>query len=200
MSKSFLKVIAAASVLMAATACTGSGEQGKPSPTSGGSSSTSGTSGSAKELPKRPAELTLNGVDACKLLTAAQMASVKVTEAVPEQIEVNDFGKAPGCFYENGLKYAYTVVLVTTKGVPFWLSGSGNVDAKVVTVAGYGAAQLNFTGTNSVDCSVTVDVAEGQQLHMSYDPGTEKGDSQDQMCDKAGKAAELAVETLKTLK
>ncbi|MGI5504079.1 DUF3558 domain-containing protein [Lentzea sp. CA-135723] len=199
MNKAIFKVIAAASVLVAATACTSSGEQGKPSPTSGGSP-TSGTSDSAKELPKRPSELSLAGVDACKLLTQAQMADVKVTETVPEQIEVSDFGKAPGCFYENGLKYSYTVVLVTNKGVPFWLSGSGNVDAKVVNVAGYGAAQLTFTGTNSVDCSVTVDVAEGQQLHMSYDPGTEKGDSQDQMCSKASKAAGLAVETLKTLK
>ncbi|GAA3636871.1 hypothetical protein GCM10022267_24240 [Lentzea roselyniae] len=199
MSKTVFKIIAAASVLVAATACTSSGEKGKPSPTSGGSP-TSGTSGSAKELPKRPTELKLDGVDACKLLTQAQMDQIKVTEAVPQQIEVSNFGKAPGCFYENGLKYSYTVVLVTNKGVPFWLSGSGNLDVKVVDVAGYGAAQLTLTGTNSVNCNVTVDVAEGQQLHMSYDPVTEKGDSQDQMCSKANKAAALAVETLKTLK
>lgn len=128
------------------------------------------------------------------------MAEVKVTEAVPDQLEVSNFGKAPGCMYNNGVKYSYTVILVTNKGVPFWLSGSGNVDAKVVNVAGYGAAQLTFTGTDSVNCAVTVDVAEGQQLYMGYDPTTQKGDTQDQMCSNASKAAELAVETLKTLK
>ncbi|MFI6098574.1 DUF3558 domain-containing protein [Lentzea sp. NPDC051213] len=197
MSKTSFKIIAAASALVAATACTGSGEQGKPNPTSGGGSP---TSGSASELPKRPAELKLDGVDACKLLTQAQMSQIKVAEAVPDQIEVSNFGKAPGCFYENGLKYSYTAVLVTNKGVPFWLTGSGNLDVKVVDVAGYGAAQLTLTGTNSVNCTVTVDVAEGQQLHMSYDPVTEKGDSQDLMCSKVNKAAALAVETLKTLK
>lgn len=128
------------------------------------------------------------------------MSQVKVVKAVPDQIEVSDFGNAPGCFYENGLKYSYTAVLVTNKGVPFWLKGSGNVDAKVVDVGGFGAAQITFTGTNSVNCNVAVDVAEGQQLHMSYDPGTEKGDSQEQMCSKVNKAAALAVETLKTLR
>jgi hypothetical protein len=198
-NKTALKVVSTAFVLLAAAACTGNGEKGKPNPTPTGAP-TSDSSGSSGKLPPRPAELKLDGVDACKLLTATQMSEIRVVEAKPDQIEVSDFGKAPGCFYDNGLKYSYVVVLVMNKGVPFWLSGSGNVDAKVVDVAGYGAAQLTFTGTNNLDCSVTVDVAEGQQLHMSYDPGTEKGDSQEQMCSKASKAAALAVETLKTLK
>lgn len=199
MSKTLSKVVAAVFVLAAAVACTNSGEKGNPNPTSGGTP-TSGSSDSSKKLPTRPAELKLDGVDACKLLTEAQMSQIKVAEARPDQIEVSDFGKAPGCFYDNGLKYSYVTVLVKNKGVPFWLTGSGNVDAKIVDVAGYGAAQLTFTGTTSLDCTVTVDVADGQQLHMSYDPGTEKGDSQDQMCSKVNKAAAFAVETLKTLK
>ncbi|MEV6239985.1 DUF3558 domain-containing protein [Lentzea sp. NPDC051838] len=199
MNKASLKIIAAASLLLAVAACTSSGEKGKPNPTSG-ASPTSGSSDSAGELPKRPADLKLDGVDACKLLTQAQMDQVRVAETVPQKLEVAGLGEAPGCFYENGLKYTYAAALITNKGVPFWLKGSGNVDAKVVDVAGYGAAQLTLTGTQGFDCAVAVDVAEGQQLHFLYSPGSEKGDSQDQLCSKVNKAAALAVETLKTLK
>lgn len=186
-------------MLLAVAACTSSGEKGKPNPTSG-ASPTSGSSSPAGDLPKRPADLKLDGADPCKLLTQAQMDQVKVAEAVPQKLEVAGLGQAPGCFYENGLKYTYAVSLITNKGVPFWLHGSGNVDAKVVDVAGYGAAQLTLTGTQGFDCAVAVDVAEGQQLHFLYSPGTEKGDTQDQLCSKVNKAAALAVETLKTLK
>ena len=38
------------------------------------------------------------------------MTEIKVTEAVPDQLEVSIFGKAPGCIYDNGVKYSYTVV------------------------------------------------------------------------------------------
>lgn len=199
MSKTTFKISVAATALLAVAACTSSGEQGKPSPTSAGTQ-TSGSTGSPAELPARPADLKLDGVDACKLLTPAQMNEIRVVKTVPDQIEVSSFGKAPGCHYENGLKFSYMAVLVTNKGVPFWLTGSGNVDVKVVDVAGYGAAQLTLTGTDGLDCSIAVDVADGQQLHVSFDPGTEKGDTQEQMCSKANKAAALAVETLKTLK
>lgn len=196
MSKASLKIIAAASLLVAVSACTSSGEKGKPNPTSGASP----TSGSAAALPKRPAELKLDGVDPCKLLTEAQMAEIKVTKTSPQKLDTAGLGEAPGCFYENGLKYTYSVALITNKGVPFWLSGSGNTEAKVVNVAGYGAAQIKLIGVEGFDCSVAVDVAEGQQLDFMYSPGTEKGDSQDQLCSKVNKAAALAVETLKTLK
>ncbi|WP_112226547.1 DUF3558 domain-containing protein [Lentzea atacamensis] len=199
MSKAPLEIIVAATLLLAITACTSSGEKGKPNPTSG-ASPTSGSSGSAAELPKRPADLKLDGVDPCKLLTEAQMAQIKVTKTSPQKLETAGLGEAPGCFYENGLKYTYSVALITNKGASFWLSGSGNTEAKVVDVAGYGAAQITLIGTEGVNCSVAVDVAEGQQLNFMYSPVTEKGDSQEQLCSKVNKAAALAVETLKTLK
>ncbi|MFD4643647.1 DUF3558 domain-containing protein [Lentzea sp. NPDC058436] len=199
MSKAFLKILAAASALSLVAACTNGGEPGKPNPvTSDGP--TSGTSSAAKELPKRPAELKLDGVDACKLLTPAQMSEIKILEGQSYEFNSPSLGKQPGCSYTKGTKYAYSIILVKDKGVPFWLTGSGNVDVKVVTVAGYGAAQLTLTGAEGVDCSVTVDVADGQQLEVGYDPVTEKGVSQDQMCANAAKAAEFAVATLKTLK
>ena len=76
----------------------------------------------------------------------------------------------------------------------------GTTISKLVDVSGYGAAQITLTGTDSVNCAVTVDVSDGQPLYMDYSPTTQKGDYQDQLCGNARKAATLAVEFLKTLK
>lgn len=197
MTKNVFKLAAATLLIAATAACTGSGEKGVPSPETSSSPSSSGVS---TALPKRPSELKLDGVDPCKLLTSVQMGQIKVAEAKSDQIEVGDLGKSPGCFYKNGLQYAYTVVLVKNKSVESWLDGGGNMTAKVVDVAGFGAAELTFTGTKSVDCTIAVDVADGQQLHMTYTPTTKKGETQEEMCGNVKKAALLAVETLKTLK
>lgn len=199
MTKTVFKVLATAAVMAVAAGCTGNGVGGTPAPVSG-TGSTSSSSSSSAEVPKRPLDLKLDGVDPCKLITASQMAEIKVAEAVPDQIEVSDLGKAPGCFYENGLKYGYTVVMVKNRDIRSWLDGGGNTTSKLVDVSGFGAAEITFTGTEGVDCTVAVDVADGQALYMSYDPGTQKGETQQQMCGNAKRAATLAVETLKTLK
>lgn len=199
MTKTIFKIAAVASVLVASAACTSSGVGGTPSPTTG-SSSASDSSNPSVDVPARPADLKVNDVDPCKLLTAAQMAEIKVAEAVPDQIEVSDLGKQPGCFYENGLKYSYTVVGLKNRDIRSWLNGGGNTTSKLVDVAGFGAAEIVFTGTEGLDCAVAVDVSDGQALYVNYSPTTQKGESQDQLCANAKKAATLAVETLKTLK
>lgn len=106
---------------------------------------------------------------------------------------------SPGCSYDNNLQYSYQVATVTGKGVDYWGAG-GNVDVKSTDVTGFGAVQITFLGTDNVDCSLAVDVADGQQLFLSYRPTAKEGESQQQMCDNVKKAAGLAVETLKTLK
>lgn len=196
MTKKHIFSAVAALLLMAVSACTSGGETGKANP----DSSATSTSQSADKLPNRPAELKLNNVDPCKLLTAAQMDQIKIAEADPEQSKVIDGTPMPGCFYSNNLTYSYIAVAATNKGVGYWLGGGGNVTAEVVDVAGYGAAEIKFIGVENVDCAVAVDVAEGQQLLMSYKPDSAVKETQQQLCDKAKKAAGLALETLKTLK
>ena len=195
MSRTSTGLVSAAVLLVALSAC-GTDVAGKPTAT-GTPTSTSQQQGST---PPRPAELKVDGVDACKLLTAAQMAEVKVATAAPDQFESVDDKKQPGCFYENGNNYSYIVLPATNKGIDYWLEGSGNVTAKPVDVTGYGAAEITFIGAEKVDCAVAVDVAEGQQLYVSYKPRVKKDESQQQMCANAKKAASLALETLKTLK
>lgn len=195
MSRTLIVIASASALLMALSAC-GTDVTGKPTPT-GSPTFTSEPQGA---VPKRPAELKVDGVDACKLLTENQMSEVKVATTVPDQFDSVDDKKQAGCFYENGNNYSYIVLPATNKGINYWLGGTGNVTAKLIDVSGYGAAEITFTGVEKVDCAVAVDVADSQQLYVSYKPRVKKDESQQQMCANAKKAAALALETLKTLK
>lgn len=184
----------AALILISVAACTGTGEKGQASP-----ETTPPTSQSQGKLPKRPAELKVDNVDPCKLLTAQQMDEVRIAKSSPEQSKVIDGAPLPSCYYQNSTKYAYIVVPATNKGVEYWGAG-GNVTADPTEVAGYGAIEVKFIGVDAFDCAVSIDVAEGQQLFVSYHPDRDDKETQEQMCDKAKKVAGLALATLKTLK
>lgn len=196
MTKHIVKVAAAVLVAFAAVACTTGGEKG--SPTTPSSNPPTASSGADNALPPRPAAFKLDGVDPCKLLTADQMKQIKVAEAKPMQPNLVDKKPSPSCFYKNGVNYTYTVGAVTHGGVSYWLRSGGTVESKLIDVSGYGAAEIKFAGTSDVDCAIAVDVAEGQQLFVSYSPIDDE--PQEQMCSKAKNAAELALVTLKTLK
>jgi hypothetical protein len=195
-TKHILKVAATVLVALSVAACTTSGEKGSPTTASSTSSSSGSNTGNA--LPPRPAELKLDGVDPCKLLTADQMRQIKVASTKPEQPKLVDKKPSPSCFYKNGVDYTYTVGAVTHGGVSYWLRNGGTVESKLVDVSGYGAAEVKFAGTSDVDCAIAVDVADGQQLFVSYSPIDDE--PQEQMCSKAKDAAALALVTLKTLK
>lgn len=196
MSKKYIGSVVATLVLVTVSSCTGSGEAGKASP----ESSTTPTSQVAKKLPARPAEIKVDGVEPCKLLTADQMKQIKIAEGSSQQSKMVDSAPMPACFFSNNLTYSYLAVLATNKGVDYWLGDGGNVTVDVVDVAGYGAAEIKLIGVDDVDCAVAVDVAEGQQLIVDYKPDSAVKESQQQLCDKAKKAAGLALDTLKTLK
>lgn len=195
MTRTLITFASAAVLLAAVSACSGE-VPGKPTPTQTPPSNAESTA----SVPERPAEYKLDGVDACKLLTASQMQQIKVVKTVPDQFKSVDDKSQPGCFYENGTEYSYIVLPATNKGIKYWLEGSGNVTAKVVDVSGYGAAEITFTGVDQFDCAVAVDVADDQQLYVRYKPRVKKGDTQQQLCANAKTAAALALETLKTLK
>lgn len=181
------------------SACTVGGEKGSPSPTSP-SSGPSGTAGPADKMPKRPASLKLDSVDTCKLLSADQMKQLDALASKPEQLDLVDGKQSPACHYTNAGRFTYAVGAVTHKGVSYWLEGSGTVSGTVINVADYGAVKIEFVGGGGIDCSVAVDVADGQQLMVSYIPTTTGEKDQTVLCGKAEKAAGLALTTLKTLK
>ncbi|WP_231114874.1 DUF3558 domain-containing protein [Lentzea aerocolonigenes] len=181
------------------SACTVGGEKGTPTPTPPSTGSSDGSDSSSK-LPKRPASLKLDSVDTCKLLTADQMKQLDTLASKPEQLDLVDGQKSPACHYSNAGRFTYAVGAVTHKGASYWLEGSGTVSGSVIKVADYGAVKVEFVGGSGIDCSIAIDVAEGQQLMVSYIPATTGEKDQTVLCGKAEKAAGLALSTLKTLK
>ncbi|WP_308258259.1 DUF3558 domain-containing protein [Saccharothrix obliqua] len=149
----------------------------------------------------RPRAVKVDGVDPCRLLTEPQQADFKIDEWEAEQSNPGTGTKSPSCAYNlNGPKSAaYRVTLVADKGIEFW-NGSGNLDVVPRTVSGFPAVQVTFKGTSTLECSVTVDVADGQQMFVQFLPYAPEGFVQDEMCRNATKGAEAALATLQTLK
>jgi hypothetical protein len=93
---------------------------------------------------------------------------------------------------------AIDIILVTTEGIEPWLSGKRNVDAWPVTVGGYPAVDFKLMGTEQSECVTSVDVAEGQQLMIDFQP-LEDADYRE-LCAKTETIAGIALQTLQTLK
>ncbi len=189
----------AAVIFVAATlsACTTGGETGNPTPVPQSTASSGNDSGN--KLPARPMSLKLDSVDTCKLLTAEQMKQVDAVAAKPEKLDLVDGAQSPSCHYRGEDSFTYAIGAVTHNGADYWFQG-GNVSTKVINVADFGAVEIELKGGSGFDCSVAIDVADGQQLMVSYIPTSAKEKDQSVLCGKAEKAAGLALATLKTLK
>ncbi|MEU0877701.1 DUF3558 domain-containing protein [Lentzea sp. NPDC005914] len=192
------KLAAVVVVVAAVSACTSGGEKGNPTPVPSSTSSSGNDPGS--KLPARPQALKLDSIDTCKLFTADQMKQISTVSADPVKLDLVDGQESPSCDYGSDGGFGYQVGAVTHKGVSYWLQGGGNVDSTVIKVGDYGAVQVKLKGGSGFDCSVAIDVADGQQLMVSYIPTTTKEKDQSVLCGKAEKAAGLALSTLKTLK
>ncbi len=180
--------------------CT-SGTGGNPTPAT--TTAASKTSTSATSAPsERPKNIKVDGLDPCKALTANDQKQLGTVVTQAEQSDVVEGAKTPACTFLTGpgasKVYSYAVHLVTSKGIDYWNS-SGNLDIAEKKVSGFPAKQVTFKGTSSVDCSVAVDVADGQQLFVQFLP-IGRDTTQDTMCQNAAKGAELALATLQTLK
>jgi hypothetical protein len=184
----------------ALAACT-SQETGTASPTAEAAKTNSGNSGtsSAKtsvSLPPRPREIKLDGVDPCLLISTNQMKQLGVVKAARNDDDIVKSGPVPFCDYRNSASgIGYGVGAISNRGVDYW-KGNGNTDVSIVNVAGYGAVRVSLSGTN-VDCAVSIDVADGQQLYVDFIPtGIEL--TKEQLCQNVTTGAELALATLQT--
>lgn len=191
------KLVAVAFVAVTVSACTIGGEKGNPTPAPSSNSSSPGESSS--KLPARPSSLKLNSVDPCKLLTADQMKQLQAISTRAVDLPLVDGAKSPSCHYSGEDSFTYTIGAVTHDGASYWLGG-GNFDAKVISVADFGAVEIQLKGVSGFDCSVAIDVADGQQLMVSYIPTSANKPAQSVVCGNAEKAAGFALATLKTLK
>jgi hypothetical protein len=168
-----------------------------------GTSSTSGAPTVA--IPPRPKELKLDGVEPCDLFTSTQIAQLKLDRKRKTVSQSQHYNGMRDCALDsNSAPFDhYSALAVTNEGAELWLTGKRNVEAKVSSVAGYGAATywiLGANGHNTDGCSTAVDVAHGQQLIVTADNDGKHSYTLEELCQRAEKAAGLAVQTLQTLK
>lgn len=196
-------------LLLLITGCTEKSDgQATPDPGAGSSSQTSEppTTSSAGasptvEIPPRPRDISLDGLDPCTLFTDPQRAELNANDV--------DAGIAGGEHYD-GMKecvlsvdaqepfYEYNAVAVTFEGVEVWFAGDRNADVELISISGFAAAEFTFRGVQDVSCTLAIDVADGQYLMVEMMPVSEF--TQDQICQMSEQAAEMAVATLQTLR
>jgi Protein of unknown function (DUF3558) len=160
-----------------------------------GSSESTGT-----QLPARPREVRLDGVDPCSLLTAEQRAELgldgrPVFDEGPSRLYN---GEVPLCAIRGFEPRAILVgvSLVTTAGIELYTSGDLLVELRPMQVRGF-PALLAVETRNADSCSVIVDVAPGQLLDIQFrDGGREPPIPQPQLCQDAEVAADAVMATL----
>jgi len=106
----------------------------------------------------------------------------------------------PACWVGQSVEpfNAFKLSLVTNEGIEPWLTGKRNVDAWLVSIAGYPAANYKLMGTEDEECVTSVGVAEGQQLTVDLQSLVDT--DYRKLCQITESVATMATETLKTLR
>ncbi|HEU5474040.1 MAG TPA: DUF3558 domain-containing protein [Actinophytocola sp.] len=205
-----LRLVLTGLLTAAAVAGCTTGEIGQAVPTPSSTPQTSGGTSSPApsarvSVPPRPAELNLAGVDPCALITDPTLAALKLNRKRVQQAGDSQYRGMAQCTIDSTRSPfdSYALIAVTNEGVEAWLTGKRNVQAQLSSVAGFPAVTYWLSGANgrnAADCSTSVDVAGGQQLMVeSYNTG-DRIYTLEQLCQRAERAAGMAVETLKTLR
>lgn len=149
----------------------------------------------ASQLPPRPRELRLDGLNPCATLTPSQLKSLGVQfhETVEPGVK-----RGPGCDWGHSPSEpveSYTIDVNTRGGVELVL---GQPQLDIVTVAGFGAVETpGLFSTGKFECIINIDVAPSQAVQVSYFyDGSTLPMTHEIACQKARNAAELAMQTI----
>ncbi len=165
--------------------------------TAGPTSATPATS--VPQLPPRPREIDLTGLDTCTLLTPEQQKQLG-TDIPPTFSKDPDRYGNRRCHYGKALSspyFGYSIKAVTQEDATVYLSGERDVVARVVSAAGFPAVE-NRPPKDERGCFVDVSTKDGQYLSVQYAESTGSNDTTEVACEKARVAAELAMQTLLT--
>ncbi|MDR7301337.1 DUF3558 domain-containing protein [Haloactinomyces albus] len=152
---------------------------------------------STAPLPPRPADLPLNGIDPCELLTAQQRARLGF-DREPLTAAAPGFGNVATCNFRNSTaQVGARLSLVTGESMDVWTSDAARVRATPVEIAGFPALVVRTPELN-LACNVAVDVAEGQHVDVLYrNDGANPPPPLHRLCAGAKRVAEAAVTRLK---
>lgn len=170
--------------------------------TSTGESTQDTSTSPSVEIPPPPRDLSLADLDPCTVLTDAQRTQLQISDVRSRVGDTKIYKDMKECTFDADAAEpfrTYTVIAVTNVDVSFWLNERRNADAKLISIAGYPAAEFHTKGVQDSDCAVAVGVAKNQHLHVEMDPLSEDL-KQDQICQASEQAAEMALQTLQTLR
>lgn len=179
-------------VVLLSAACGGTNIVGDAS----GSPTPATSSSPAAELPPRPRYVLLDGLDPCRALTPQQLTELGVNRE-PRQFEGGNRGEAQ-CEFEHIYTepyYRYIVGMVLTEGAEAWLTEQRTVEVRTLSVAGFGAVETRTLGEDDLDCMLSIDVADGQSLDVSFVSSDDQFTTDD-LCDRALVGAEAVMATL----
>jgi hypothetical protein len=188
----------------AVAGCT-SAQAGQASPTGSAGGSTAyqaPTNGAAEiNLPPRPKDVPVSGVDPCGLLTSAQRTQFGVEAGLtglPAQLANN----SPTCNYRfaDGTAGAeYNIAVDSAQGIALWLNPNLTDDIRQVSVGGFPGVDVTGKASLARGCTTAVSVDEGQMfmVQLGLPP---QGMTPAQSCARTEQVASAALTTLQTLK
>jgi hypothetical protein len=153
-------------------------------------------------FPPRPAELRLDGIDPCALLTSAEQTKLdvqftgKVDDADQFHSLVCRWANLGGGTPDN----AWIARAIVKQGADYALRSAA--PAQVVQVGGFSAVQTSSPYFDAkTQCILAIDVAQGESLRVQYNnlQGDYPGITHEVACQQASKAAELMLQNLRGL-
>jgi hypothetical protein len=155
-------------------------------------------SAKAAQLPRRPADLTLQGVNPCEVFPQVELDAMKITSA-PREAPPED---GPTCVFDaDGAEpvHAYHVRAVSAD-LDEWITGArkkNSMTTEPKSLGGYPAVTNFRAAGDPADCETLVGVARGQTLAVQTFAITRGRLTQPQLCDLSEHAADIALQTLK---
>ncbi|TQM08943.1 uncharacterized protein DUF3558 [Pseudonocardia kunmingensis] len=153
------------------------------------------------ELPPRPREVRLDGVDPCSLLTEEQRAELGLDArpvSTQSPVSLYEGAEVPLCTIGGFTPRAVTagVSLVTSVGIERFTSGQLAAEIRPTVVRGFPAV-LAIPTRFADYCTVVVDVAPGQLLDVQFATGGRQPPiPQPQLCEDAEVVAAEVMMTL----
>jgi len=182
----------------AALAGCSAGTEGTPYPVETAATAAS-QSAKAAQLPQRPAELTLQGVNLCDVFPQVQLDALKIT-STPREAPEQD---GPTCVFDaDGAEPVHSYhVRAVPADLEQWITGArkkNSMTTEPKNIGGY-PALTNYRGAGEpADCETLVGVARGQTLAVQTFAITRGKLTQPQLCEMSAHAADLALQSLKS--
>jgi hypothetical protein len=174
------------------------GTEGTPYPVETAATAAS-QSAKAAQLPQRPADLPLQGVNLCEVFPQVQLDALKITSAPREAAASTD---GPTCVFDaDGAEPVHSYhVRAVSADLDQWILGArkkNSMTTEPKTIGGYPALTNHRAAGDPADCETLVGVAKGQTLAVQTFAITRGRLTQPQLCDMSAHAADLALQVLK---